>query len=212
MMKNFVFDVDGTLIDSEKMYMLSMQRALADTGRQFEYDQLSPTFGTTGAIALKQIGIPDAEIPGIMAVWQDYTKDTYDTMHVYPGVEAALKQLHENSQIKTAIVTSKAAAEYQRDLVENFPLDRYMDNHVTADEVKRGKPAPDSLLALVKKMSLDVADTVYVGDTIYDLQAAHAAGIAFALVTWGAEKDQALIRDSEYIVDKPHALLDLITK
>ncbi|MCF6161842.1 HAD family hydrolase [Furfurilactobacillus milii] len=209
-MQNFVFDVDGTLIDSEKMYMLSMQRALAASGRQFDYDQLSPTFGTTGKIALQEIGIPNNEIDGLLDTWQTYTKDTYDTMHVYPGITSALAQLHENPRLKTAIVTSKAAPEYQRDLVENFPLDQYMDDHVTADEVERGKPAPDSLFAIIHKMKLDPTQTIYVGDTIYDLQAAHAAGLAFALATWGGPKDQNLIRDSEEVLDKPHDLLNLI--
>lgn len=209
-MQNFLFDVDGTLLDSEKMYMLAMQQALDETGRHFEYERLAQTFGTTGKIAFQQLGIPDDEIPGLIDIWQNYTKSTYDTMRIYPGIEAVLQQLHENPRLTTAIVTSKLTSEYQRDLVTNFPLDQFMDGHVTADEVQRGKPSPDSLQLALTKLSLAPDQTIYIGDTIYDLQAAHAAGLTFGLATWGGPKAQSLIRDSDEVLDQPHDLLNLI--
>lgn len=206
-MNYFIFDVDGTLIDTEKMYMLPLHQTLLENGYDFSYADVEKLFGITSMDTVRILGVKDPV--DIQHKWFAKIKDYTQYAHVYDGIEDVVRKLHEDNSVKTAIATSKVEAEFQRDVIK-FGLDKYFDEFVFSTEVKHGKPAPDMILKGIEKLSADPKETVYIGDTKYDLQAAHAAKVKFALAGWRTEKS-ADFKDTDYFLETPADLLKLLT-
>ena len=82
-MKYFVFDIDGTLIDSSKVDQWAMRTALAEFGYHFTYEQLIFSFGMPGRRALAKVGIPDERVEPIMAHWEALAYDRLDEIPMY---------------------------------------------------------------------------------------------------------------------------------
>ncbi|WP_419713230.1 HAD family hydrolase [Lentilactobacillus buchneri subsp. silagei] len=173
-MKYFIFDVDGTLIDTEKMYMLPLHKTLLENGYDFSYEDVVKLFGITSMDTVRILGVKNPV--DIRDQWFAKIKDYTQYAHVYDGIEDVVKKLHADPTIKTAIATSKVEAEFHRD-VTKFGLDQYFDAFVFSNEIKKGKPAPDMILKGIEKLDADPAATIYIGDTKFDLQAAHAANV-----------------------------------
>ena len=87
-------------------------------------------------------------------------------------------------------------------------IDKYFSKFVFFDDTKRGKPAPDPIILAVKRLDAKFDETIYIGDTPYDMQAAHAANVAFGLVTWG-NNPHAKMAGAEFKIDDPTELLTL---
>lgn len=208
MIKNFIFDIDGTLIDTEAMYMLSLQDVLVKHGIDRPYSDLTATFGIPSLDALKRLEIPADLIPEITDEWVKQVPQHQDQVKIFPGIETGLAQLKAKPNTELAIMTSKKKFEFERD-IEPLGLDQYFSEFVFAEDVKRGKPAPDPIILAVKRMGAVNEETVYVGDTPYDLEAAHAADVSFALVAWGDNPHAKTLKGAEYILEKPTDLLQL---
>lgn len=179
-MKSFIFDIDGTLLDTEAMYMRALQEVLDQQGDHRPYAELATTFGIPSYDALVKLGVKN--IDQIQPLWDEATRKYFDTVAVYPGVRTALQQLKDQGA-QLAIMTSKVRAEYERDVVKRGLAD-YFSQVVVADDVAQGKPAPDGILLAMHRLAATPQETIYVGDTIYDLQAAHAGKMTFGLAAW----------------------------
>lgn len=204
-MNYFIFDVDGTLIDSEQMYMLPLQKVLKKHGYDVSDAAVERVFGITAADALKILKVRDPE--QIQKEWFAEISNFKQYAHVYPGIKAALGVLHADPANQMAIATSKVEAEFHRD-VTRFNLDDFFDAFVFSNEIKRGKPAPDLVLKGIEKLSASLEATIYIGDTIYDMQAAHAANVAFGLAGWRTKKTAAF-KDADYNFETPAEMLKI---
>ncbi|HIW71068.1 MAG TPA: HAD family hydrolase [Candidatus Levilactobacillus faecigallinarum] len=203
-MKSFIFDIDGTLLDTEAMYMTSLQAILHERGIEKSYAELATTFGIPSKDALLRLKIPAWE--DVLALWGPRTQDYRDTVAIYAGVTAALADLKARGA-QLAIMTSKRQFEYDRDVV-SLGLDQYFSQAIVAEDVANGKPAPDGILLAMQRLGSTSADTVYVGDTIYDQEAAHAAGVAFGFAAWNGKRPDDLQPDVSFLT--PAAMLKLL--
>lgn len=206
-MKNLIFDIDGTLLDTESMYMKSLQSVLSERGIERPYGALTQTFGIPSYDALVALKVPRNQIESIMERWREVIPTYREELRVYDGVEAMLKQLADLPECQLAVATSKQRYELKRDF-KPFHLEPYFKAFVVKEDAKRGKPAPDPILVAMQRLNAHPDQTVYIGDTQYDLQAAHAAGIKFGLVAWGA-RNQTGVADSDYVFAFPDEILSL---
>lgn len=206
-MNDYIFDVDGTLIDTEKMYLLPLHKTLRANGYNVSYDDVKKVFGITALDALKILGVKDVE--AVRKQWFDQIKNYKDDAKVYDGIIDSLAKLHADKNNRLAIATSKIEDEFHRD-VTRFGLDDYFDAFVFSNEIEHGKPAPDLILKGIEKLNADPKATIYIGDTIYDLQAAHAAHVAFGLAGWRTKKT-ADFANSDYYFETPADLLTIGT-
>ncbi|AQW21774.1 phosphatase [Lentilactobacillus curieae] len=204
-MDAYIFDVDGTLIDSEKMYMLSLLKVLNAHGYNYKYDEITQAFGINALDAVIQLGVKNPQ--AILDEWFSIVDDYKDLTHVFPGIKEALAELHASSSNRLAIATSKLRKELLRD-VKPFGLNPYFDAVISSDDVEHGKPAPDMVIKGMEKLSSTTNSTVYVGDTVYDLEAAHRAGVSFALAGWETKMADKF-KDSEYYLTTPADLLKI---
>lgn len=210
--ENFIFDIDGTLIDTIDMYMPAMIDTLAQHGHPVAPDKVEQTkhdlFGITGQDALRLAGISEDEIPAIQQDWFKLAYQRADQVKVIDGIPEMLNALANREDAKIAIATSKLADEYQEYFVNKYDFAKLFKVAITSADTKKHKPAPDPILAAMDKMGADPATTVYVGDTINDMKAAHAAGAKFAGALYSSANPDS-IKDADFPLMKPADLLEI---
>lgn len=210
--ENFIFDIDGTLIDTIDMYMPAMIDTLAQHGHPVAPDKVEQTkhdlFGITGRDALRLAGISEEEIPEMLKDWFDLAYQRADRAKVIEGIPEMLNTLANREDAKIAIATSKLADEYQEYFVNKYDFAKLFKVAITSADTKKHKPAPDPILAAMDKMGADLATTVYVGDTINDMKAAHAAGAKFAGALYSSANPDS-IKDADFPLMKPADLLEI---
>jgi HAD superfamily hydrolase (TIGR01549 family) len=204
MYKYLIFDIDGTLIDTEKAVISSLQKLLKlETGIDYPADELSFVLGIPGSIALKQLNIADTE--KACQKWNEYLREFYHHIRVFPELEEIIKYLYDQ-KIKTGIVTSKTKQELIDDFYP-FGLQNYFDYIVCADDTNKHKPDPEPIVKCLEMAKASPVDTIYIGDTSYDMLSAHNASVDFALALWGT-KDPNL--NAKIKLNHPREILDIV--
>lgn len=203
--KTVIFDVDGTLIDTEQAVLGSLQKMLReDYNREMDVSELFFVLGIPGAVALPQLGILD--IDQANERWNYFMKDFYHTVKIYEGIADLMKSI-QNTGVKQGIVTSKTTEELKDDFVPHGLME-YLSYVVCADDTVKHKPNPEPLLKFLEISNADPASSIYIGDTIYDYECARDAGIDFGLALWGCKNHEKI--SAKYKFAHPHDILKLV--
>ncbi|WP_318764736.1 HAD family hydrolase [Lactiplantibacillus carotarum] len=180
--KTVLFDVDNTLIDSATI----AANVLHEITAQYGYDVSAATVRGLVGIPTDKI-LQHLNLGHVAEITKEFTTaiGTHkDELTFFTGIQSLLSELHQ-AGFATGIVTSRTSAEVDSDLGA-FPEITSSDIIVTADKTTEHKPSGAPLEYAVTAHHLVKADTIYVGDTIYDMQAAQNANMDFASATWGA--------------------------
>ena len=180
-----IFDMDGTLVDSERIY-LELWPEVCDTS-------LYPGFKE---VALKLVGIPADEGKRFFTdrygedfpyekIWGDVEslfnqRYAVTPLPVKPGALSLLRHLKEKG-IKTAVASSTPSPQVQINL-KNAGLYGYIDVFITGEMVQHGKPSPDIFLLAAKKLNEEPEDCVVIEDSPDGIKAAHAAGMKVYMI------------------------------
>jgi len=200
-----IFDIDGTLLDTEFAVLLSLQKIVfEELNRNLSFDELRFALGIPGEATLNKLGITN--ISDCKARWNNHIKEHFHYVKVFDNIKDTLIKLSEIG-ILTGIVTSKTKEEFLNDFVP-FGLNNYFELVVCADDTARHKPNPDPILKFIELSGADKSKTIYIGDTKYDMDSAFGAGIDFALALWGAKS--AIGINANYILENPKQVLELI--
>lgn len=205
MYHSIIFDIDGTILDTEIAVISSLQKLLAEElGKNYRAEELNFVLGIPGETALNRLGITNSS--GINEKWDRYFKEYFNCVKVFDGIRDTLSVLQE-MKILAGIVTSKTKEEFQNDF-EPFELTKYFQQIVCADDTVRHKPYPDPILKFIELTGVDKSDALYIGDTEYDWKCAADAGIDFALALWGAKSPSGIHAD--YKLKHPKQIIELI--
>jgi HAD superfamily hydrolase (TIGR01549 family) len=179
---HIVFDIDGTLIDTEKAVLVSLQDMLSEVeNKYYKPDDLRFALGIPGITALNQLGLKDAD--KAYHIWNEYLKKHLDAVNVFNGVKELLHELKAKG-FELGIITSKNRFEYNQDFIP-FGLANFFTTVICMEDSKRPKPFPDPMLSYLNKASANVKEVLYIGDTAYDGECAYSAGADFGLAQWG---------------------------
>ncbi len=206
--KSFIFDVDGTLTDTEKVTVNALRKTMKQLySKEYTFDQLRFTFMHTGEGALRELGVQD--IDGTFEIWGKNIIDMYDRVVLYPGIEQMLKILKKNSK-KLGIVTSRDRYEVDIDYV----LERifcYFDVVVPHRAGLRPKPYPDQLLEVLNRLDTRPEEAFYIGDSRFDYECAKSSCVDFILANWGESDRRGNIPSEDIIVcNRPEELYKFI--
>jgi HAD superfamily hydrolase (TIGR01549 family) len=193
--KAILFDIDGTLVNGLSMIVAGLGDAFAKYG----------SFRPSDEEILALIGIPLSEqmnrfgcCPKDEAERDEMIQFTIDRYQVHAHMETeyteaveALK-LASNSHIKIALVTSRNTQELSN-LKDSFSAWDSVDIAICASDVNKPKPHPESALLALSKLNGTAEDSVFIGDSIFDLQCAQSAGIRCGAVLYGAGKKEDLL-------------------
>jgi len=206
MYKCVIFDVDGTLIDTEEGILASLQRVVKEELNQdIDLDKLKFALGIPGDAALRELGIKD--IAKANHNWIKYGEDYSHLIKVYEGIEKNLERL-QNTGIYIGIATSRTVQELENDFCP-LGLKKYINTIISADDTEKHKPEPEPLLKFLEISKISPSSALYIGDTIYDMKCANGAGIDFALALWGAKSSDG-ITDVKYVLKNPDEIWDII--
>lgn len=180
----YLFDLDGTLIDSIALILESYRHTLrTHRGATPGDDVWLAGLGTPLWAQFRHFTDDAGEIAAMVATYRDYNLANHDRMvRPYPGVEPAVAALARRGQL--AVVTSKLRAGAVRGL-EHCGLAQYFPTIVGADDVHRHKPDPEPVEKALALLGADAATAVFVGDSPHDMAAGRAAGVATAAALWG---------------------------
>lgn len=208
MYKNILFDVDGTLIDTEKPIIYSLQKVLKEElNMQKSYDDLLFVLGIPGKYSLEKLNIPKDKLDYILNKWSYTISLNQNKMKLFDNMEYVLKNLY-NKQVNLGIITSKNDEEMKNEF-SPFNIDKYFTCIVTASDTKLHKPNPDPILKAMDNLKITRDRTIYIGDSVYDMKSAKSAGIAFGLAKWGTPTPNAF-KNPDHSFNKPTDILKLI--
>jgi pyrophosphatase PpaX len=191
-MKAVLFDLDGTLVDSEELILASFRHAtLSVLGYSPPDDVLREMIGIPLIYQMRKID--ESRADEMLRVYRAHNNEVHDSLiREFPGTAQALAGLAA-AGFRLAVVTSKLGAQALRGL-RLFGIDGYFEFVQGSDDSDRHKPDPYPLLLAAKKMGLSPSDCAYVGDSIYDMQAAVAAGMHAVAALWGMFSKDRLIK------------------
>jgi pyrophosphatase PpaX len=180
-----LFDLDGTLIDSVRLILDSYHHTMRAHGLAARTDDDWLTgLGTPLSVQFADWGNDPETLQALIATYRDYNLEHHDRMvTVYPGVVEAVQAIRA-AGVRTGLVTSKNRKGALRGL-GLAGLESMMDVLVCADEVTNPKPHPEPVEKAVKMLGGILRETIYVGDSIHDMQSGRAAGVLTAAALWG---------------------------
>jgi HAD superfamily hydrolase (TIGR01509 family) len=168
-----LLDLDGTLIDTNYLHTVAWSRALADAGEWAPMNAIHRLVGMGGDQLLpKLLGHDSDEAKQARA---RHYRQLMGEARPFPGAAELLRELHKQG-LSVVLATSSPADELEV-LLDVLGAADAIGAITTADDVAGSKPAPDIFLKAMEKGGIDRRRAVAVGDSVWDVQAARAAGL-----------------------------------
>ncbi|MGW0532285.1 HAD family hydrolase [Streptomyces sp. NPDC003032] len=184
-----ILDLDGTLVDSEPNYYEASRALLAEfTGREYTWADNEQYVGISSHETLarwrREYGI-DASVAELLAdLDRRYLELARADTRVYPEMRKLVEVLHE-AGVPMAVASGSSRAAIEA-ILAGTGLDAQLTTFVSAEEVPRGKPAPDVFLAAAALLGADPADCVVFEDAAPGAAAARAAGMRYVAIPYVA--------------------------
>jgi HAD superfamily hydrolase (TIGR01509 family) len=208
----FLFDLDGTLIDSVYQHVIAWREALEAVGVSIAVWKLHRRIGMSGGLFVTalQREVDVALDPETLARVPDLHAEAYDQhfggVRALPGARELLAGLSAQG-IPWAIATSgsERTAGKARSLL-GLPEDVTM---ITRDLVRYAKPDPDLFLTAAARIGVDIRDSIVVGDSVWDLLAARRAGaLGIGLLSGGYGREELIYAGAFRVYEDPGDLLE----
>jgi phosphoglycolate phosphatase len=200
----YLFDVDGTLMDSQADICGAIRTVLAARGRtDVSQDFLRRYIGRHLREEFLELGFAPEETEQMIVEYRGiYAGRQHADTVVYPGVAEALARLGGRKSTATTKGTPMT-----RVVLEQFGLIRHFD-HVQGTDGFPAKPEPDVLLKSLEALGARPEDCLFVGDSSADMESGRRAGIRTCAVTWGyGEPDEMARWEPNFWIHAPHELL-----
>jgi HAD superfamily hydrolase (TIGR01509 family) len=189
----YIFDVEGTLVDSVQQNLLSLQEALADFGIRVPYEVLQLYSGLDGDQTL-QLVAPDLAAADrkwvLEAKGKLYERKYLAGVKAFTGVREVLETLTKDGGMIALATDCKGAP--LRHYLSLLGVDDLIDSMACGDDVEHGKPDPRLVGLALRKLEVPAGQAVMIGDTPYDAEAATRAGTAAAGLLTGGFTRKAL--------------------
>lgn len=213
-----MFDVDGTLVDSQGDILSAMGEAFARAERVMPpRDDVLSIVGLSLDVAIPRLA-PDAD-GATQAQMVEWYKEAYIRLRAEGGVEAssplyphareALETLHRQPETLLGVATGKSRRGLDK-LLDGHGLRRFFVTQQVSDH-HPSKPHPSMLLTALSETGVDPVDAVMIGDTSFDMEMAKAAGLRAIGVSWGYH-ERAALAEADRIIDDFRALPEALNQ
>ena len=180
--KHLIFDIDGTLVDNEKVVIATWQETILQLfGKHYETSDLNFVLGIPGVTTMERLG---AENPQeAFVVWgQNFIKHKAE-IELFPHIEHTIAAL-KSKGLDLGLVTSRTHDELNNDFALGEIIGNF-DTIICVTDAPRPKPNPDPLLVYLERCGLSPDEVLYIGDSDYDYHCAKNAKVDFGVALWG---------------------------
>jgi HAD superfamily hydrolase (TIGR01549 family) len=200
-LNHFCFDLDGTLIDSNKTIYETTAHTLKHLGIEFNVseDDFANHIGRHFVDIFNHFNL---QVPDFDLFISKYKQKYFDLMEyskMYPGVTETLEELKFRGN-KISLLTTKVQDQADR-IIDHFNLRQYFDLVMGRRDGIPHKPSPIPLQLLCEELNIDVVNTLMIGDTELDILCGISAGAKTCGVLYGYRTEEQLKKESpDFIV------------
>src|SRR6185437_13941242 len=175
--RGVLFDVDGTLVDSSYLHTLCWWQAFRQYQRDIPMAAIHRAIGMGSGELTRHLvpGIAESEIADLTASHDAHYAGYWPGLRTLPGARELVRHCHRAGQV--TVLASSASDRELAVLREVLDIDDAIDHATHSDEAGAGKPSPDLIEVALAKAGLAAEQAVYVGDSIWDVQACQAIGL-----------------------------------
>ncbi|MFC4638511.1 HAD family hydrolase [Deinococcus hohokamensis] len=209
--RGVIFDIDGTLVDSNEAHVRAWVHAFADEGLKVDQAQVRPLIGMGGDQLVPRLTGIQKDDPVYKRLSEGWKKHFLDDevagLTPQPGVRALLEALQARG-LNLIVGTSADEALVDR-LLEIAGARDLLPERTTASDVEASKPEPDIVQAAVSRLGLPPGEVLMVGDTPFDIESARKAGVdTVALRCGGDHRFEGAVA----VYDSPQDWLDQLDR
>ncbi|HMK52611.1 MAG TPA: MtnX-like HAD-IB family phosphatase [Thermodesulfobacteriota bacterium] len=181
--RGIIFDLDGTLIESYEAIYLGLKECLQYFGKDiFPFSDLKTYLRADLEATLSQFFSPAEILKAIPIMRKKYEEVYLDKTHFLNGAKEALTALHSNDVLLG--IASNKFGRFSRGVLMHLGVSDYFKSVIGAGDVARNKPFPDMIQTSLKEMNLSAENSIFVGDTLTDIESGKQAGVdVYALPT-----------------------------
>jgi len=205
-----LFDLDGTILDTNELIIASFLLALKGTvDESFNREHIIPSMGAPLEDQMKRFSGLE-KVDHLIDAYREVNLRLHDEyVKLFDQVEEVLAGLHSEN-IKLGVVTTKMRLTTDRGLAFTN-IAKYMDTVITIDDVQHAKPHPEPVLKAIEALGADPNRTLMVGDSTMDIESGVNAGVTTVGVAWSLKGGQVL-RDAgaHYIIQTMDELMDIV--
>ena len=184
-----LFDIDGTLVDTNYLHTLAWWRAFRDSGHDVPMSTLHHLIGMNSQKLVEEVlGSFDEEVKELHS---RYFEELKEEVTAFPRAAELLDTVHRRGAT-VVLATSGKPHDVEIMLGAVRPADGSIDHITDASDVERSKPEPDTFQAALDAAGLDPGSAMVVGDTVWDVEAAERCGLECVAVLTGGIARQKL--------------------
>ena len=210
--RGVLFDLDGTLLDTERLILVSFRHAVETVlGKSIPDERLMAKVGQPLTVQMWDFTDDQAVHDELLGTYRAYNERVHDDLiRIFPGVADVLAELRGRG-LDLGVVTSKRHETALRGLAV-FGLDRSFDFLIGSDDWPTHKPDPGPVAHGCDLLGLRPEECLYVGDSPFDIQAGNGAGCTTVAALWGMFPEAVLEAERpDYVCRTIDELLKLLT-
>jgi HAD superfamily hydrolase (TIGR01549 family) len=207
----FLFDLDGTLLDSVYQHVIAWGEALEQVGVSLSVWKIHRRIGMSGGLFVTALlreletNLDEETLRRLPGLHADAYLEHFDSVRPLPGAADLLATLTEQG-VPWAIATS-GAERYARLALEPLGVPEETPL-ITRDQVRYAKPDPDLFLTAAERIDVDIRDSIVVGDSVWDLLAARRArALGIGLLSGGYGREELIYAGAFRVYEDPRDLL-----
>lgn len=214
--KLFIFDLDGTLVDTAPDFKNSLNYMLTEMNEPtVELEEIRNLVGYGARELIKRTAISkginhnDQKINEMLRIFLlHYTHNIDDDSVLFENVKNVLQFL-KNMDIKLSVCTNKMES-LSKLLLKKLGVLNLFDYVIGGDTFKKSKPDPYPLIQTCELLNIPQSKAVMVGDSVTDLKSGHAAGMPVVLVEYGYTENKNIYNDADLVINNFSQLKDLV--
>lgn len=203
MIKNYIFDFDGTVADTIGGIVATMQETFRIQGRDIpSVEEIKGVIGLPLEGCMRGLGIAvEGDVAELCATYRRIFPDiAMSQIELFPDVKETLTELHNQGK-RLAIATSRNKNSLTEMMKRHGVLD-YFELLVSSSDGYAPKPAPDMVLGILDRLGISDSETVVIGDTSFDIEMGNKAHCWTCAVTYGNHtREKLMTAQPNFIVD-----------
>jgi HAD superfamily hydrolase (TIGR01509 family) len=209
MTRAVLFDVDGTLVDSNYFHVLAWFRAFREAGHQVPMTSLHHLIGQGSERLVATV--LDREDQAAVDGHSKHYSEVIDQVPAFGGAADLLRAVKASGL--AVVLASSASAEELETLRSAIDADDAIDHATSKDDAEESKPEPDIITAALEAIDCAPGDAILIGDTVWDVEAAARAGVpCIGVLTGGISaaelRDAGAVEVYDHVADLRTRLKD----